>query len=57
LLKLLDTTLILLFWVLLIVLSLVTLIRLFRGKVTGYGQLSILPESWRRWILDEKPKP
>jgi hypothetical protein len=49
---------VILFWFALIVLSLFSLLRIFRGSASGYGygQLSVLPESWKRWILDEKPK-
>jgi hypothetical protein len=56
LLALLDVALVLLIGIFLIVLSVTVLVRLFRGKPTGYDQLSALPESWRRWVLDEKPK-
>lgn len=54
--ELLDTAVLVFFWLLLIVLSILSVWRVFRGQPAGYGQLSVLPESWRRWILDEKPK-
>jgi hypothetical protein len=52
----LDTALVSLIGAFLVVLSVIVIVRIFRGQATGYGQLSALPESWRRWILDEKPK-
>jgi len=26
-----------------------------RRRLFNYGALALLPESWRRWLLDEKP--
>jgi hypothetical protein len=56
-LKLLDVTLGVFFWLVLAGLSLASLLRLLQGKPMGYGQLPALPESWRRWILDEHATP
>jgi hypothetical protein len=54
LLKLLDIVIEILFWIALLALSLLVLVQAFRGKLKGYGLAGILPDSWRRWILDEK---
>lgn len=27
----------------------------YRRRFFSYGELALLPESWRRWMLDEKP--
>ena len=56
LLKWLDIGLLLLLAAYLVVLALILLIRVSRGESTGYNQLSVRPESWRRWALSEKTK-
>jgi hypothetical protein len=52
-LKTIDSMLVVLLWAWLIVLSVLTVIRMVRG-LPGSGYYS-LPESWWRWIHDEKP--
>lgn len=53
-LKDLDSVLVLLLWGFLVVASGVCLVQLLRGKARGYGLLSVLPENWVRWLMDEK---
>jgi len=53
-LRIIDTILVVLFWVALVVLSVISLARIYRGTANGYGQLSVVPKSWLRWIHDEK---
>lgn len=38
------------FWTLLLVMSAVAM---WRGSVRGYGQISVLPDRIRRWVLGE----
>jgi hypothetical protein len=53
----LDTSLGILLWGALLVGSIVIIVKSIRRGQTGiYGQLSALPRSWRRWILDEPEK-
>jgi hypothetical protein len=50
----LDKSLAILMWGALLVGSIVIIVKSIRRGQTGiYGQLSALPRSWQRWILDE----
>lgn len=56
-LKIMDIGLVLVLWGTVMGLSVLSLVRMVRGrKVAYYGQAVLLPESWRRWVCGEKPK-
>jgi hypothetical protein len=48
-----DTIVVVVLWAALILLSIISLVQKFRGTGAGYGQLSVIPKSWQRWIFDE----
>ena len=52
-----DIAVVLLLWGAVMALSVLSVVRMFRGREVGYyGQVALLPESWRRWVLGEKAK-
>jgi len=56
-LKILDIAVVFVLWGAVMGLSVLSLVRMVRGrKVAYYGQGSLLPESWGRWLMGEKPK-
>jgi hypothetical protein len=56
-LKIMDITVVFLLWGAVMGLSVLSLVRMVRGRnVAYYGQAALLPESWRRWVCGEKPK-
>jgi hypothetical protein len=55
LLEWLDIALLFLIGAFLVVLSVVVIVRIFRGQATEYDQLTALPESWRRCFSKRDP--
>ena len=56
-LKILDIAVVVLLWGAVMGLSILSLVRMVRGrKVAYYGQAVLLHESWRRWVCGEKPR-
>ena len=56
-LKMLDIAVVFLLWGAVMALSVLSVVRMVRGrKVAYYGQAVLLPESWRPWVCGEKPK-
>ena len=56
-LKILDIAVLFLLWGAVMGLSVLSVLRMIQGrKVAYYGQLSLIPEGWRHWLLGEKPK-
>lgn len=50
-----DTVVVAILWALLLTMSVAAVVRIFRRGLpgAGYGQLSIMPDRIRRWVLDE----
>ncbi len=49
-----DTAFVICFLIALLVLSMLGIAQAFRKKPTGQGKPAALPDSWSRWILEEK---
>ncbi len=52
--KTIDTAFVICLLIALLVLSMLSIVQAFRKKPKGQGKPPALPDSWSRWILEEK---
>jgi hypothetical protein len=52
--KMIDTAFVVCFLIAFLVLSMRGIVHAFRKKPKGQGKPAALPDSWSRWILEEK---